>query len=85
MSVVYDPPPQPVRRLLVDPLKHVARTYRTWLLYGVATVGLAPGMMAAELAEKKRRIEGWIATHPQDARRLSKEVEAGRHGNLGAL
>lgn len=59
-------------------------TFRGYLLAGMAPVGLAPGMMAAEFAEKKKRIEDWIAVHPEQARQLSKEVERGQWSNLNA-
>ena len=64
------------------PRKHLCRTYRSWLMVSVSEGAIAYGMTGAELAEKQRRIEDWIAAHPQEARRLSREVEAGKYGAL---
>lgn len=58
--------------------------FRSYLLAGAAPVGLAPGMMAAEFAEKKNRIEDWIAAHPEQSRQISKSIEVAKWKATGS-
>lgn len=68
-------PERPMPRLLAHPPKHVAVSYRSWLKFGVATVALAPGIAAAEIAQRKQDIDAWIQANPRQAKALAKRVQ----------
>jgi hypothetical protein len=60
------------------------KAFRTFLLGTASLVALTPGMIAATERAKVKQIEDWIAAHPEQARQLSKQVEAGKYGDLRA-
>jgi hypothetical protein len=56
----------------------------SWFKLGVSVVAITPGMTAAIERAKVKQIEDWIAANPRQARQLSKDVVAGRYGDIRA-